>query len=304
MKNIPFKNGFIYNSMKRHRTKLACNTLIVALVFAIYFVLNSAYILNVVCGASPLDEALFEKEVQTIEFGEELAAKSDASSSIRTYSVKSESYWQGNKYEFGVNFSDVHELPISYTTQNTSDNYADRENKGILSAKLYYAKLGKTNVIVLAYPHQKIKAGEETAGIFTMMPNIIQTDISLLGTFNGENFCKYIFDTRGIEMGSERFDISFILILALLFLYLLAKLCIYFINPYLTPTYRSLQKYGKLEGVVRDIEAQLQIAGIKKIAKNAPVVTDDWIVSEDSFKLKIIRNHTKPQDNSRYGSRF
>ena len=55
---------------------------------------------------------------------------------------------------------------------------------------------------------------------------------------------------------------------------------------------------------IQDIEAQLKVKGISKIKGRTPYLTDDWIVSEDSFKLKILRNHAKPQDNSRYGSKF
>lgn len=304
MKNIPFKDGFIYNAMTRHRIKHLARTLIVFAVLFMYAFSQRAYIGNVIFGSSEFDAPRFEKETETIEINKELASKSDGSHIIRSYAVKSGSYWQDQKYEFDVCFSDVEKLPISYTTRNTSTNYGETDSKGVLSAELYAAKVEGINVLVLAYPHQVIKSGETIAGIFTEMSNIIQTDVSLLGSLDGEIFCKYIFDTRSLEMGSEKFDVMLCAILLLILLYLAIKLIIYFVNPYLTPTYKSLGHYGDLETVVADIENQLKLKGIKKITRKRPAVTEDWIVSEDSFKLKIVKNHAKTQDSSRYGSKL
>ena len=304
MKNIPCKDGFIYNAMNRHRIKHIIRTALVFAVLFLYAFSNRAYIGNVLFGSSNLDSERFAKEVSKIEINKELAAKSDGSRIIRSYAVKSGSYWQDQKYEFDVELSEAHKLPISYTTHNTGNNYDETDSEAVLSANLYRGKIEGVNVIVLAYPHQEIKDGTKLTGIFAEMPNIIRTDISLLGSLEGESFCEYIFDTRGLEMGSEKFDIMLSGALLLFLLYLLIKLAIYFINPYLTPTYKSLGHYGDLETVIRDIENQLKIAGINKITRKKPAVTDDWIVSQDSFKLKIVKNHAKTQDSSRYGSRL
>ena len=304
MKNLPCKDGIIYNSMKHHRIKLMWRIILLAAVLMAYFLLNRAYILNVICGSSVLNSERFVREAEMFTVTHDTSATSDISHIIRSYSVKSGSYWQDNKYEFDVSLSDVKETPISYTTRNTSDNYSETDGKGVLSANLYTAKLSGINVIVLAYPHQKIADGVNIDSIFTEIPPVINADIASLGAYEGKEFYKYMLDTRGLEMGSERFDITFCLILLLLILYLLVKLCIYFINPYFTPTYRALDKYGDVDTVIQDIEAQLKEKGITKLKGRRPHFTDDWIVAEDSFKLKILRNHAKMQDNSRYGSKF
>ena len=304
MKNIPFKDGFIYNAMKRHRIKHIIRTALVFAILFLYVFFNRAYIGNVLFGSSQLDSERFVNEVSKIEINKELAAKSDGSHIIRSYAVKSGSYWQDQKYEFDVSFTDVYKLPITYTTRNTGTNYDETDSKAMLSANLYRGTTEGINVLVLAYPHQEIKDGEAISGIFTEMSNIIRTDAALLGSLEGESFCEFIFDTRGLEMGSEKFDITLSGALLLFLIYLLIKMAIYFINPYLTPTYKSLAHYGDLETVVRDIENQLTIAGVDKITRKKPAVTDDWIVSQDSFKLKIVKNHAKAQDSSRYGSRL
>lgn len=304
MKNIPCTDGIIYNSMKRHRIKLMWRIIVLALVLLTYFLLNRAYILNVIFGSIKLDGVRFVKEAKTYTVLYDEAMVSDASHIIRSYSVKSSSYWQDDKYEFSVPLSDVAETPISYTTRNTGDNYSKTDDKGVLSAKLYTAKVEGINVIVLSYPHQDVLNFESIDGIFTEIPPVIAADFASLGAYEGQEFCKYMLDTRGLEMGSERFDITVSLMLLLLILYLSVKLCIYYINPYFTPTYRALDKYGDVDTVIQDIEAQLKAKGILKIKGRKSYHTDDWIVSEDSFKLKILRNHAKPQDSSRYGSKF
>ena len=304
MKNIPFKDGFIYKAMKHHRIKHIIRTALVFAVLVIYAFFNRAYIGNVLFGSSNLNGDRFIKEVSTIEINKELAAKSDGSRIIRSYAVKSGSYWQDQKYEFDVSLTDVFKLPISYTTHNTGTNYDDIDSKAVHSANLYSGKIEGVNVLILAYPHQDIKDGEKITGIFTEMSNIIRTDAALLGSLEGESFCEFIFDVRGLEMGSEKFDIAFSGVLLLFLIYLLIKMAIYFINPYLTPTYKSLAHYGDLETIVRDIENQLKKAGVNEITRKRSAVTDDWLVSEDSFKLKIVKNHTKAQDSSRYGSKL
>lgn len=304
MKNIPCTDGIIYNSMKRHRIKLMWRIIVLALVLFAYFILNKAYILNVIFGSTELDGERFMQEAQTYTVMYDASAASDASHIIRSYSVKSSSYWQDDKYEFSIPLADAAETPISYTMRNTGDNYSKTDDGDILSAKLYTARVEGINVLVLSYPHQDVLNYESIDGIFTEIPPVIAADFASLGAYEGEEFYKYMLDTRGIEMGSERFDITLSLMLLLLILYLLVKLCIYFVNPYFTPTLRALDKYGDVDTVIQDIEAQLKAKGISKIKGRTPYLTDDWIVSEDSFKLKILRNHAKPQDSSRYGSKL
>ena len=87
-------------------------------------------------------------------------------------------------------------------------------------------------------------------------------------------------------------------------MFLVFKVVIQYINPLSTPTYRNLEKYGDIKTISDDVEDQLAKLGVTNIKKKKPVVTDDWIISEEPFKLKIAKNHAKPQDNSRYGSKF
>ncbi len=304
MKNIPCKDGVIYNAMKHHRIKHLIRTLFMLFVFLAYLFVQRAYIGNVVFKSFDIDEGRFAREIETININKDLAAKSDGSHLIRSYAVKSGSYWQDQKYEFDISFSDVKKLPLGYTTRNTTTNYSETDTEGVFSAQLYSAKLSGINVFILAYPHQEVKSGEKITGIFAEMANVIRTDVSNLGSFEGQEFCEFVFDTRGLEMGSEKFDIMACVILLIIFLYLAVKLVIYFINPLLTPTYKSINHYGDLETVVMDVENQLRDIGEIKITKNNPAITKDWIISQDSFKLKIVKNHGKAQDSSRYGSRL
>lgn len=304
MKNIPCKDGFIYSSMYRHRIKLLCYLLTVVVVFVMYFMAFKPYVLNVLCGSVPLDEQRFFKEAEMISIPSDASLGRNDAVTIRNYSLKSTSYWQDETYEFDVKLSDVYKTPITYTTRNTSDNFSEEASDEILSAVLYSAKINGVHTLVLAYPHQELADGITVTGIFTGFPLVVTADLAGCGEFAGQECYKYMLDIRGIEMESERFDIMVCAILLLLALYMTVKLVIYFVNPYLTPTYRGLDKYGDIGTVAEDVEAQLKEAGITKISKRNPAITEDWIVSEDSFKLKITKNHAKPQDSSRYGSKL
>lgn len=302
MKEISRKYGFFYNSTKKYRAKLALYTLVAFIIFALYFFLCKPYILNVVTGPAKLDYNQFAKDAVLIDIADEVMEKNDTRT-IRTYALKNSSYWQGGEYEFDLKISKAHKTPIQYTNANTSDNYNATDDKTI-SAHLYDAEISGVKVLVLAYPHQKIADNSTISGIFTEIPNIIKTNFASLEGQNTADYYKYMLDTRGIEMESERFDILISALLLLLGIFLFVKLIIYFINPLLTPTYREANKYGDMDNVIDDIEYQLEQKGITKITKNNPAITDDWILTKAGFKYKIEKNYTKPQDSSRYGSRL
>lgn len=302
MRKISHKYGFFYNSMKKYRAKLALYTLGAFVIFAVYFLLCKPYILNVLTGPAKLDLNAFIKDAELIDIADEVMEKNNTRT-IRTYALKNSSYWQGGEYEFDLELSKAHKTPIRYTNENTSDNYNTTDDKTI-SAQLYDAEISGVKVLVLAYPHQKLSDNSKISGIFTEIPNIIKKNFASLEGQNTADYYKYMLDTRGIEMESERFDIIVSALLLFLGIFLLGKLIVYYINPLLTPTYREANKYGNMDNVIDDIEFQLNQKGITKITKNNPAITDDWILTKAGFKYKIEKNYTKPQDSSRYGSRL
>lgn len=296
------KSGFVYHSMNYHRKKSLCTLLFIVLVFSLYFSAFGPYITNVLTGSVSLDSEKFADDAAFVMSSDGAMSQENVSPVIRNYSLKTMSYWQGDKYEFDVKLGEAQKTPVRYTTKNTDDSFVDGESKEYESAILYRADINGVITYILAYPHQELAAGSTVTGIFTEIPPIISNDIATLGETSF--YCKYMLDTRGIEMESERFDVMISAVLLALIIYLFVRLVVFYVNPYLTPTYRSLDKYGDVDSVIVDIEAELAEAGVKKISKKNPVYTTNWILSEDSFKLKILRNHAKPQDNSRYGSKL
>ena len=105
-------------------------------------------------------------------------------------------------------------------------------------------------------------------------------------------------------MENEGFDIIVCIILLCIFIFLTVKVIIQFVKPLSTPTYRCLSKFGDIKTISDDVEDQLKKEGITSVKKKQPAVTTDWILTEEPFKLKIAKNHAKPQDSSRYGSRL
>lgn len=303
MKNIPCKDGFIYSSMKKHYIKLLCYIVFLFLVLVTYYFGFKPYISNVFFGSVPLDETRFSDDAQMINISSGIETNRNDNLIIKNYSLKTTSYWQDDKYEFDVVLSDVKKTGITYTTRNTSDTFEEGSDE-YLSAILYSAEINGIHTLILAYPHQEITNGSTVTGIFTEFPLVVKADLSSYGTYEDKECFMYMLDTRGVEMESESFDVLFVLVLGLIVLYLLIKFIIYSINPYFTPTYRALDKYGDINSVVEDIEAQLKEAGVTRIKGRKSIYTKDWIVSEDTFKLKVAKNHAKPQDNSRYGSKF
>lgn len=296
------KDGIIYKSMNKHRIKNIRYCLTVLVVFVAYFFMFKPYITNVLFGSSPLDEAAFKKDAVTKTLSVQPNADGEITQLVNSRVLKGNSYWQDDKYEFSMKVSNVRNTGITYTTKNTSE--VGVEGEGDLSAVVYVVEINGVRTIVFAYPHQNIKDGDTIEGIFAPIAPVVSYDLISNPEYAEGEYYQYMLDTRGIEMENEGFDIVVSVILACIFLFLVFKVVIQYINPLSTPTYRNLEKYGDIKTISDDVEDQLAKLGVTNIKKKKPVVTDDWIISEEPFKLKIAKNHAKPQDNSRYGSKF
>lgn len=296
------KDGVIYKAMNKHRQKNIRYCLTVLAILIIYFFSCKPYITNTLFGATPLNEAEFKKDAVTRALKVQKNADGEVSQLINSKVLKDDSYWQGDKYEFTVELTDVRQTEITYTTKNTSENPEDA--KGEKSAVVYLAKIGGIDTIVLAYPEQKIENGTKIDGIFAPIPPVVSYDMLLNNDFADKEFYLYMLDTRGLEMENEGFDIVACIVLLAVLLFLTIKVVIQYVKPLSTPTYRCLSKFGDVKTISDDVEDQLKKKGISLIKRKQSVITEDWILTEEPFKLKVAKNHTKPQDSSRYGSRL
>lgn len=304
MKSVPQKDGMIYKGMNHHRHLKIRSIIILTVILTLYFVLCKPYITNVLFGSVPLDAERFKADAQTLVLSDGNVETDKVNPVINSKVIKTNSYWQDAKYEFDIILDAVDKTPITYTTKNTDSSYTEGSSNEVTSAVLYTADIAGVKTLVLSYPHDELKDGSVATGIFAPIPPVVKKDICSIGNYAETELYEYMLDTRGIRMESEDFDILVFMVLLLAVLFLIVQLCVYYINPYLTPTYRGLEKYGEITSVIEDIESQLREKNITKITKKQPAYTDDWIVSEDVFKLKVSKNHAKPQDNSRYGSKL
>lgn len=304
MKSVPVKDGLIYKGMNHHRHLKIRSIFILIVILALYFVSCKPYITNVLCGSVPLDTVRFEADAQTVVLSDGNIGSDKVNPVINSKVIRNNSYWQDDKYEFDITLENVDKTPITYTTRNTDSTFTEGTSDEVTSAVLYTADIGGVRTLVLSYPHDELKDGSVVTGTFADIPPVVKKDICAIGNYAGSEVYEFMLDTRGIRMESEDFDILVFMVLMLAILFLIVQLCLYYINPYLTPTYRGLEKYGEITSVIEDIEAQLSEKGITKITQKKPAYTEDWIVSEDVFKLKVSKNHAKPQDSSRYGSKL
>lgn len=280
--------GMIYKSMKKHRTRFLVTEIFLIALLLLYFIMCYEYISNVFMGAAAFDEAKFASETETIAVGEPFELHRSDNVSISDYALRPDSYWQENKYEFDVKLENAQKLPVSFTNA-TTDTGDDSESDEI-STNLYIAQINGIKTLVLCYPHQDIASTDTVTGIFTSIPLVVAHDVAGCGAFaSDDEICSYMLDTRGIEMESETFDVVFCLILLLVIIFLGIKLIIQYTDFHRTPTYSQLAKYGEIQEIEEQVEGELTL-GVRKKKKT---VTENWIVSEDTFKLKIVKNHLK-----------
>ena len=288
MTNKNREQGVIYGSMVKHRRKFLVIEVVLVLFLIWYAFACSEYIINVFEGAVSFDESLYASETRNIAVGEPFELHRNDNVTINDYALRPDSYWQGNKYEFEVEIEDAKRLPVKFankTTQTGDDHEGDD-----VSSVLYVAKIGGKDTLVLAYPHTKVEELNVIDGIFVDIPLIIAHEIANNSGFSPDDeISEYMLDTRGLEMESEIFDLTFVAVLLAIVLYLGIKLFLQHKNHLLTPTYRQLAKYGDPEIIEAKIESELKDA----VKDKKQLVCQNWIVSEDTFKLKIVKNHMK-----------
>lgn len=281
-------DSFVYRSMKKYRIKFLIICASLLLLWILYVVSNSAYILNRIIDHPNLNLTHFAQNTETTPVEEPFELHRNDDLSIKDYALKDSSYWYGNKYEFKVSLPDISLVESIITNETTGTG--NEATKKEISAKLWLANIGGKNVVVLTYPDFNPEKDTEVTGIFTKIPHII--NYQLANAFSekpGFEICEYMLDTRGVEMESESFDIVFSTVTLLILIFLFIKLSIQFADYHKTPTYRQLEKYGEGDEVVKLIENEFgkaQISGKQYILEN-------WIITPDTFKLKITRNHIK-----------
>lgn len=283
-------DGLIYRSIRKHRIRFLIAEIILILILVSYFIGCFEYISNVFTGPVDLDVARFAHDSKDFVYEVEAPfdMPRDSDSSVKDYAVRKTSYWQDDKYEFSMVPENVREAGIKYTAQSTG-GAGDAE---VVSAIIYSADIGGVETVIIAYPDYKIEDGKQIDGIFTAIPFVLRHDLSQSDNYpTGTPICGYMLDTRGLEMESESFDITFCVILLAIILILAVKLVIQFADYRRTPTYLQLEKYGEPDAVYLWIDSQLE-AGYKEDGKR--IITEDWILEEDVFKLRIVKNHMKP----------
>lgn len=288
MKLIPCKDGIIYHYVKKYRRRRLITVLILAVLLFAYAFSVRPYLANAFLGPEVLDAERFASEADMREVGEPFELHRSESTAIESYALKAYSYWQDMDYEFNVTLSAPERTDIIYTTANTDSTAADADME---SAVIYTASIGGVKTLVLAYPHQELKDGDVVCGVFTAPARIIEHDIAKSDAFEAdEMICEFMLDIRGISMESQFADITICIMLLMLILYLTVRLIFQYINPFTSPTYRGIDKYGDLAETVVKIEKQLCKAVDGKNIKEQ-IITENWIVSRDTFKLKIVKNH-------------
>ena len=270
--------------MQHYRRKYLVINIVITLLFVAFTVMKFPYIKTGFMGKSPLDIERFSSETGTVVIDEliELGRKDEKIPSNACF--RTDSYWQGNNYLFEIKADSVEDTGKVFT-QTIQNGISASEVVDMY--RIYLAEAGGKKVAVLALSREKVT--ENMTGYVTKMSKPIKAALSeTLRAGESLEVCEYIFDIRGVEMDVARTDFaSFWLYIALL-VFLWAKLIIQYKDPKKTPTYRQLIKYGDIETVEEDVNAQFENAQREK----NKLVLEDYILEKDTFKLKVVRNHT------------
>ena len=282
------KGSIIYGGMVKGRRKFLIINIIVTILYLLYITFEMNYIVGKLHGPYGLDNEKFLSDTDNIVISEVIEMKKREDKSIQNFALPATSYMDGRKYRFNAKFDSFENIGIKYTSPVTDPTTGDIIDYPLYSVVL--GKIGDEKVVILLRGDEIPESGSALEGIFTQHSKIVLSDISKVTAPNGEiALNEYVFDTRGIEMGSENFTIGFFFIGLALLIYLYCRVIRYYINPYAHPAYKQLYKYGELAEVVEDIENQFETEQIYR--DNKELVTTDWIMTKDVFKNKVVKNH-------------
>ena len=295
------KTGFIYGAMSKFRLKFTVIVVIVAVIFGFYTADSYKYISKKIFGSVPLDTDAFKNiETMVLEPGFVCDTES-ADALIYGYALEDSSYFQGSKYYFDVTVDDVIYKNVAYTIGGVAVTDEVDTTADPIALKAEYIKVNDIIVPVIMGKDQTISKGDTVKGIFTRSSTRILEEFAKKSGGEKTQICKYTLDIRGIEMEAEFSDCVIWTIYALILLYLIIKLIIYYIKPQNHPMIAQLEKYGEVEYLIKDIEDELKDDSTT-YEKNE-ITTKNWILQKKSFKYLIIKNH-KTSGNFKYTPNF
>lgn len=286
MKNIK-KGKIIYGGMVRGRRNFLLINLVFTAIVIAYIVSSVPYIKARFHGPYDINTQHFIANTETITIDSEIVMKKWEDKSISSYAFMETSYCEGDKYRFNTTFDSIEDLDIKYT--NTYKDPATGEEETIVVLSVYLGRIGDRSVLLISKGDDVPEANTPVKGVFNTHSRTILSEVSKKVAEKGPyTVSEYVYDTRNIEVDAENFNVtvSFVGLLLLIFLY--ARLIRYYINPYLHPAYKQIDKYGNIEDTIDSIEEQF--AGEVERRENA-YYTTDWIMTRELFRNKIVINH-------------
>ena len=283
------KSGFIYLNMRKFRLKYAVIVVLYTIAVVLFAADSSKYIVKMMFGSTPLDLEQFGTVKTEVLPANYTVDKQSEDAKIWGSAAPSTSYWQGNRYYFSVKIDDVKNIEAAYTVGGAPVTYEVDTDADPIAVKATYAVVDGITVPVIIGADQSIKKGDIVEGIFTRHSPLILEELAKKSNGKDMEICSYTLDIRGIDMGSEFSDCVLLVMSAILLIYLLTKLVIYFANPLKHPMYTQLDKYGEVQYVAEDIDKELE-SNITNREKDT-IYTTNWILTKKSFKYHIVKNH-------------
>ncbi len=281
--------GVLYKSMSKGRIKLIAWGMIFLILSASLTVGYFDYVKKFFLGSTDIDIERFLNESNDIKVTSEYVAdKKGFDYYINDFATKNTSYWQDGNYYFSISPVLKHEKLVVYK----EDLQMGNEIKSYDSLYVHIIEAGGRNIAVFAEADVDFNNINEIQGILTKPATSLLGDIAKqLEADKPLMINEYILDTRGIEMGMENAVLLLIVLFLLIGLFMVTKGIVYFIKPQLAPTYRQLKKYGDIDDIIRDIEAQIKGDNVQY--EKGKIYTEDWILIQSSFKKKVEKNPAK-----------
>jgi len=299
MKNEKLFRGYIFSKTRKNSIVTLVFALIFFALYLWYMTSTFIYFPNATSAGHVLDSQKFAQDTKmvTIESQTEEFDYFSAAEIVPPALLFEHTYKQGLNYRFKVQINNSENAGLAYTTSAEGTlsmlQYAPNVHHipGNALYEIRILSIGGTKYAALVTPNiDTNRLDYVTHAVFTKLPLYVMHDLGLT-EFADTEIGNWCLDLRGIPVDDEGTDFFLIIIFSILFPGFLAVAVMFLLKPQLHLNYLVIKRFGDVNDICADIEAELSTEGVYKEGRT--VYTESYIIKETLYTTKVSKNHLK-----------
>lgn len=291
------KSGVIHRKTKKNTLAMMAWAILAFVLYLWYMSTAYVYLINAYANGKPLDigKMLSATTVLTIKPQEEAFPTSQYNVTTPPFLQLSELYMDGARYRFKVEIQTYEEVGLGYglAQDKSLKLYYNSPKSKLVSPdaiqKVAFVTIGGERFVALLPRDASVQAGDVVSRVvFSQLPWYLGHDLGLTD-YAGIETRNYICDLRGIVVEDETTDFALIFVFSILFPAFLAYAILCLINPNFHPNYLRIAKFGDVETVCKEIDAEYDDPSNTR--EKRKLYTKHYIIEQTLYSTKVMKNH-------------